>query len=130
LKLRKTYIDRTKQYALQNASQRITTSFLVLLEQQFPVSEHRFVNLRSASQFADKLNIHVNHLNRALKKTLTKTTTQIITERILSEAKALLQNSQLSVGVIGYALGFTEAAHFNNFFRKHTKTSPVKFRTG
>jgi AraC-like DNA-binding protein len=110
------------------ASQRISDLFLELLEQQFPVHEHRSVSLRSASQFANKLNVHVNHLNRAVKKTLNKTTTQVITERILSEAKDLLQNSQLSVAVIGYALGFTEPAHFNNFFRKHTKTSPTKFR--
>lgn len=121
--------ENRKQNASQSASQRITTSFLELLEQQFPVHEHRSVSLRSASQFANQMNIHVNHLNRALKKTLNKTTTQVITERILSEAKSLLQNNQLSVAVIGYALGFTEAAHFNNFFRKHTKTSPTKFRT-
>ncbi len=29
---------------------------------------------------------------------------------------------------IAYGLGFTEATHFNNFFKKHTRQSPTQFR--
>jgi AraC family transcriptional regulator, transcriptional activator of pobA len=110
------------------ASQRISAVFLELLEQQFPTENQHPIRLRYASQYADKLNIHVNHLNRALKETLKKTTTQVISERILQEAKYLLRNSNLSVADVAYALGFTEATHFNNFFRKHTQIKPTKFR--
>jgi AraC family transcriptional activator of pobA len=112
-----------------NASQRISTLFLELLERQFPVDEnHQKIYLRSASDFAQHLNIHVNHLNRALKVTTDKTTSQIITERILQESKILLKHSKWNVSEIAYALGFTEVTHFNNFFKKHAKTSPLKFR--
>jgi AraC-like DNA-binding protein len=71
----------------------------------------------------------VNHLNRALKETMQKTTTQIISERILQESKVLLKHSAWSVSEIAYALGFTEVPHFNNFFKKHLQTSPLKFRS-
>lgn len=112
-----------------NASQRISTLFLELLERQFPIEEnHSRVNLRSASDFAKQLNIHVNHLNRAVKETTQKTTSQIIAERILQEAKILLKHSKWNVSEIAYALGFTEVTHFNNFFKKHTQISPMKFR--
>jgi len=112
-----------------NASQRISTLFLELLERQFPIEEnHPRVNLRSASDFAQQLNVHVNHLNRALKDTTEKTTSQIIAERILQEAKILLKRSQWNVSEIADALGFTEVTHFNNFFKKHVGTSPLKFR--
>jgi AraC family transcriptional activator of pobA len=108
---------------LNNASQRISTLFLELLERQFPVDEnHRKINLRSASDFAEQLNVHVNHLNRALKETTNKTTSQIITERILQESKILLRHSKWNVSEIAYALGY------NNFFKKHVGTSPLKFR--
>jgi AraC-like DNA-binding protein len=114
---------------LINASQRISTLFLELLERQFPVDEnHQKINLRSASDFADQLNVHVNHLNRALKETTNKTTSQIITERIIQESKILLRHSKWNVTEIAYALGFTEVTHFNNFFKKHVQTSPLKFR--
>lgn len=112
-----------------NASQRISTLFLELLERQFPIDEnHQNINLRSASNFANQLNIHVNHLNRAIKETTQKTTTQLIAERILQEAKIMLNHSKWNISEIAYALGFTEVTHFNNFFKKHVEISPVKYR--
>jgi len=112
-----------------NASRRISTLFLELLERQFPVDEnHQKINLRSASDFAEQLNVHVNHLNRALRETTNKTTSQIITERVLQESKILLKHSKWNVSEIAYALGFTEVTHFNNFFKKHVQLSPLKYR--
>jgi AraC-like DNA-binding protein len=112
-----------------NASQRISTLFLELLERQFPIDEsHQAVNLRTASDFAGQLNIHVNHLNRAVRETTDKTTTQVIAERVLQESKILLKHSAWTVSEIAYALGFSEVTHFNNFFKKHTELNPLKFR--
>lgn len=112
-----------------NASQRIATIFLELLERQFPIDDaHPSIQLRSASDFANQLNVHVNHLNRAVKEITQKTTSQIITERILRESKILLKQSKWNVSEIAFALGFTEVTHFNNFFKKHVQQSPVKFR--
>ncbi len=114
---------------LTNASQRISTLFLELLERQFPIDDaHLNVQLRSASDFANQLNVHVNHLNRAVKETTHKTTSQIIADRILQEAKILLRHSAWNVSEIAFALGFSEVTHFNNFFKKHLLTSPLKFR--
>ena len=112
-----------------HASQRISTLFLELLERQFPIDDtHQSVGLRTASDFAKQLNIHVNHLNRAVKGTTEKTTSQLIGERILQEAKILLKHSTWNVSEIAYSLGFNEVTHFNNFFKKHVQLSPLKFR--
>ena len=112
-----------------NASQRISALFLELLERQFPIDDnHQTLNLRSASDFAKQLNVHVNHLNRAVKENTDKTTSQIIADRILRESKILLKHSAWNVSEIAYALSFTEITHFNNFFKKHVKLSPLKFR--
>jgi len=112
-----------------SASKRISVLFLELLERQFPIDDtHQKINLRSASEFASQLNIHVNHLNRAIKEKTLKTTTEIIAGRILQEAKILLKHSNWSVSEIAFALGFTEVTHFNNFFKKHVQLSPLKFR--
>jgi AraC family transcriptional regulator, transcriptional activator of pobA len=44
-----------------HASQRISTLFLELLERQFPIDDnHQTVNLRSPSDFARQLKVHVN----------------------------------------------------------------------
>lgn len=112
-----------------NASQRISTLFLELLERQFPIDDtHQKIHLRTASDFANQLNVHVNHLNKAVKETTQKTTSQIIAERVLQESKILLKHSNWNVSEIAYALGFTEVTNFNNFFKKHLQLSPLKFR--
>lgn len=114
-----------------NASLRISQLFMELLERQFPIDEsHQTISLRSASEYAKQLNVHVNHLNRAVKETTEKTTTQIIAERIVQEAKVLLKHTAWNVSEIAYALGFGEATHFNNFFKKYVLQSPLQFRNG
>ncbi|HET6767591.1 MAG TPA: helix-turn-helix transcriptional regulator [Chitinophagaceae bacterium] len=111
------------------ASTRISTLFLELLERQFPIDEnHQALQFRSPSDFAAQLNVHVNHLNKAVKETTDKTTSHIIADRFLQEAKILLKHSPWNVSEIAYALGFTETTHFNNFFKKHVELSPLKFR--
>jgi AraC-like DNA-binding protein len=70
----------------------------------------------------------VNHLNKVLKETTGKTTTEIIASRINQEAKILLKQTPWNISEIAYSLGFEEVAHFSNFFKKHTKVSPAAFR--
>jgi AraC-like DNA-binding protein len=102
---------------------------LELLERQFPIDNPRqILSIRSASDYAEKLNIHVNYLNKAIKESTEKTTSQIIAERVMQEAKILLKQTVWPVSEIAYALGFTEVTHFNNFFKKHVQLSPMKFR--
>lgn len=113
-----------------NASQRISMMFQDLLERQFPIDDsHKNVKLRSASDFANQLNVHVNHLNRALKEATNKTTSELIADRLLKESKILLKHSQWDISEIGYSLGFSEPTHFSNFFKKHEDIPPSKFRS-
>jgi len=116
-------------YQHPNANSRITSVFTELLERQFPIESptQRFT-LRSANDFANKLSVHVNHLNRAIRETTGKTTTHHIAERITSEAMALLKHTNWNISEISYSLGFEEPAHFNNFFKKHTSQTPSSFR--
>jgi AraC family transcriptional activator of pobA len=102
-----------------------------LLERQFPIEDIRQrVQLRSAADFAAQLAIHVNYLNKTVKETTEKTTTDIIAERVLQEAKILLRNTSWNVSEIAYALGFKEVTNFNNFFKKKSGVSPTVFRNG
>ena len=117
------------RYEHPNAAARISSLFMELLERQFPIeSIQQTMKFRSATEFADQLSVHVNHLNRALKDATGKTTTQIIGERIVQEAKALLKHSNWNIAEIGYSLGFEEAPHFINFFKKSTQFTPRSFR--
>jgi len=112
-----------------NASARITSVFLELLERQFPIeSADRPLQLTTAQHYANSLSVHVNYLNRAVKEVTGKPTTAHITERISSEAKALLQHTDWIIADIAYALGFEYPTYFNNFFKRMTGTNPSAFR--
>lgn len=114
----------------QNASERIISLFIELLERQFPIeSPNQKLNLRSAKEYAERLAIHVNHLNKVLKENTGKTTTQIISSRMIQEAKILLKQTDWNVSEIAYTLGFEEVAHFSNFFKKQTSLAPLAFRS-
>ncbi|WP_409449894.1 helix-turn-helix domain-containing protein [Chryseobacterium sp.] len=113
-----------------DASLRVVSLFIELLERQFPIetSEQR-IQLKSAKDYADRLAVHVNYLNKKIKESTGKTTTEIIAERVIQEAKILLKQTKWNVSEIAYALGFEEIAHFSNFFKKKTSLAPLEFRT-
>jgi AraC family transcriptional regulator, transcriptional activator of pobA len=112
-----------------NASSRITSLFIELLERQFPIdSPENILQLKSPTDFAQNLSLHVNHLNRAVKEVTGKTTTTHIADRIVKEAKALLVHTDWNVSEIAYSLGFEYPTYFNNFFKKHTELSPKSLR--
>ncbi|MCK8493875.1 helix-turn-helix transcriptional regulator [Spirosoma sp. RP8] len=119
----------TALYPTHTASARVSSLFIELLERQFPIeSPHQKLNLRTAKDFADQLSVHVNHLNKVLKENTGKTTTSLISSRVVQEAKILLKKTDWSITEIAYSLGFEEVAHFSNFFRKQTSFSPLAFR--
>lgn len=113
-----------------NASARISSLFIELLERQFPIaSPEQKVTLRTAKDFADRLSVHSNHLNKVLKENTGKTTTEHIANRLIQEAKILLKQTDWNISEIAYSLGFEQLSHFSSFFKKQTHLSPIQIRT-
>ncbi|MEO8405106.1 MAG: helix-turn-helix transcriptional regulator [Chitinophagaceae bacterium] len=120
----------TNLYTVQNATARITSLFIELLERQFPIeSNTQVLKLRTAKDYADRLAVHVNHLNKVLKESTGKTTTDIISNRVAQEAKILLRHTDWNISEIAYSLGFEEVSHFSNFFKKQAAVAPLAFRS-
>lgn len=113
----------------KNAASRLAALFLELLERLFPLeSPEQTLELKTAQEFADRLSVHVNHLNKAVKEVTGKPTSAHIAGRITDEAKALLQHTDWSVAEIAYSLGFAYPTYFNNFFKKQTGVTPLACR--
>jgi AraC-like DNA-binding protein len=113
-----------------NAGQRITSLFHELLDRQFPIeSTGQKMQLKTPAEFADQLNIHVNHLNKVLKEVTGKTTTQLIAGRVASEARALLKHTDWNISEIAWCLGFEDTSNFVKFFKKQGDSTPHRFRS-
>ncbi|MBX0290589.1 helix-turn-helix transcriptional regulator [Hymenobacter sp. HSC-4F20] len=108
---------------------RLVAAFRTLLAQQFPiVSPSQRLELHTAQAFADRLAVHVNSLNRTLKAATGNTTSQLLAQRLVQEARALLRHTDWPIGQIGYCLGFDEQTHFTHFFKRHAQCTPTQAR--
>ncbi len=141
LDLSRTYISELIHFALKlepfekiyeysNANSRLTTIFFEVLNRQFSdCATGNSSPLKTAKDFAGHLCVHVNHLNRAISAMTGRTTTQLIGVKIATEAQSMLKFTNLSISEIGNNLGFDDAAHFYNFFKKRVGVSPSIFRS-
>lgn len=114
-----------------NAGERIFILFKDLLDRHLTIADtQETVELRTPSDYAQKLNIHINHLNKTLKEITGQTTSQLIKERLLQEAKTLLKTTNWTITEIANSLGFEEPNHFSIFFKQNTSVTPGTFRKG
>lgn len=90
--------------------------------------DSHFKEQKTVTFYASKLNISSNYLNILCKKNLNRSATQLIQERVILEAKRLLQSTDLSIKEIAFELGFVDHAYFSNFFKNQTKITPTQFR--
>jgi AraC-like DNA-binding protein len=96
-------------------------SFEVILEKNFKIE-------KTPSFYASQLHITLKHLNRICNEILQKTTTEVITDRIILEAKRMLMDKKMTVNEIATALGYDDYSYFTRLFKKHTKITPSAFR--
>lgn len=87
-----------------------------------------FSNLHSTRFYADKLNVHPNHLNSVVKSLTGQTASQVIYDRVILRAKELLSQTDDSVKEIAYKLYFESPSNFSTFFKKHTAQTPNSYR--
>jgi AraC family transcriptional activator of pobA len=90
--------------------------------------ETHFKSKHSPSQYADLLNISPKQLAKIAKNHFQKTLTDLISERIVIEAKRELFLSNKSVKEIAYELGFDDAYYFSRFFKANAAVSPQIYR--
>ncbi|GAA4443613.1 helix-turn-helix domain-containing protein [Ravibacter arvi] len=90
--------------------------------------EQHYKEEKSVSFYASKLNVSANYLNILCKRHLNVPATELIRQRVLLEAKRLLQSTDLSIKEIAFELGFVDHAYFSNFFKSQTGATPTGFR--
>lgn len=89
--------------------------------------ENHYKTEKSATFYADKLNISPKHLNRICQNVIGKTTTEYVTERVLLEAKREIIYQKKSLAEIAYDLGYEDYAYFSRIFKKHFNENPSEF---
>ncbi|QEC42027.1 helix-turn-helix domain-containing protein [Pseudobacter ginsenosidimutans] len=112
-----------------NRSSQIVRTFKQNLEQHFrDLAGGKTDTQLRVQDYADKQFLHVNYLSSVISSKTGKTVSAWIADKTITEAKVMLQNKQVSIKEVASRLGFLEASHFSNYFRKHTHQSPAEYR--
>lgn len=82
----------------------------------------------SASDYAKLLNISASALAKITKTHFNKTLTDLISERIIIEAKRELYLTNKAVKEIAYELGYQDEYYFSRFFKTNADISPQMYR--
>lgn len=80
------------------------------------------------SQYAEAMRITLPHLCSTIRSASERTAGDIITEAILTDAKAQLKLTTTQIKEISSSLGFDNVALFNRFFKSHMGLTPKAYR--
>ncbi len=89
---------------------------------------HHFQTNRNLSFYASELCVTVDYLYAAVKKTSGSSPTVLINNRVISEAKYLVNYSVISFSEIADQLNFCDPYTFSKYFKKLTGYSPSRYR--
>lgn len=95
----------------------------------FTILERDHARTRSVAHYAKHAGISARRLGELLGERTGKSTKQVIDERVVLECKRLLAHTEVSVKELAAQLGFDEPTNLVKFFRHHTGTTPLAFRT-
>ncbi len=100
----------------------------ILLQKFTQLVNNFYIEKRTVDEYAELLSVSSNHLSQSIKIASGKNALSFINQRIMTEAKSMIQFSDLDITEIAYQLHFSDASNFGKFFKKYSSLSPVEFR--
>lgn len=80
------------------------------------------------SHYAQLLNTSPQNLNAICRKETGQSSTEVISNYIINEAKRLLLYTDLTVSEIAGKLDFKDNSHFSKYFKRNVGNTPIAFR--
>lgn len=80
------------------------------------------------NNYAELLHISTKTLTTITKSIANQSASQLITNRVILEAKRLLKFTSLQIGEIAFKIGFEDPSYFIKYFKRNTGISPNKYR--
>jgi AraC family transcriptional regulator, transcriptional activator of pobA len=100
----------------------------ILFQKFIQLVNHYYVEKRTIEEYAELLFVTPNHLSQYIKEASGKNALSFINDRIMTEAKSLIQFTDYDIAEIAYQLNFSDPANFGKFFKKHSEQTPLEFR--
>jgi AraC-like DNA-binding protein len=122
------YIELSRLYIGKNYPKVASSSnYSMKLKQLEQLVNENFLEIKSPAQYAALMNISPKHLNRISQTLVGKSTSDIITDRVILEAKRMLLHSENTVSEIAALLGYSDYSYFSRLFKKACGETPTEF---
>ena len=122
------YIESSRLYLKDNSQKIIKANSYSEKFQQFEsLLEKNYIKEKSPSQYAEWMNISPKHLNRITKSVIGKTASEVITDRIILEAKRRVLHTKNNFSEVAFSLGYDDYAYFSKLFKKASALTPTDF---
>lgn len=97
---------------------------------------HNFIQLvienyaheRQAQFYANKLGLSQQYLSNIVRQTMGENILNIIARVVLTDVKAKLKSTDMTIQEIAYSLNFPSASFFGKYFKRHMGISPQEYR--
>jgi AraC family transcriptional regulator, transcriptional activator of pobA len=100
----------------------------ILLQKFVQLINNFYIEKRTIEEYADLLSVTANHLSQSVKSASGKNALSFINDRIMAEAKSMIQFSALDIAEIAWQLDFSDTSNFGKFFKKNAGVTPLEYR--
>lgn len=121
------YIDLARLYNLEPHGQ-APKGAVLKVRQLLKLIDQHFREKRFPLEYAELMHMSTRHLNRICQEVVGKSTSELIIERTIAEAKRLLVHTDASVSKVAEDLGFMDDSYFVKLFKKRVGLSPKRFQ--
>jgi len=112
----------------RNFQNRLMQKLNIILRPAFDYIQKNFKQNVKLNEMASLCNVSISYFSRLFKKATGKHFASYINEKRITEARKLLESTDLSITNIAIDLGFEDSGYFSKVFRKVVGITPSEFR--
>jgi AraC-like DNA-binding protein len=113
---------------VQEQAQRAPSHGLFQVRTFSQLLDAHFRTEKTVGYYAERLAMTANHLNALCRRVVNQTASDLIHERVITEAQRRLTHSADTVGQVADYLGFDDPSYFTRYFKKYVGHTPEVFR--
>lgn len=122
------YVELSRKYLSENSQKIFKANTYSEKFQEFGLLlEQNYNSEKSPSKYAEWMHITAKHLNRIAKSVVNKTTSEVITDRVILEAKRRVLHTKTNFSEVAISLGYEDYAYFSKLFKKASGITPTGF---
>lgn len=122
------YIELSRLYKLGEEQVKDSNHTYLKVKKLQKLIDENFKLKKLPSEYADMMNMTTRHLSRICRLTLNKSTSDLIADRIIMEARRILVHNDITIAMLADQLGYEDHSYFTRLFKKKVGITPKEFQ--